>query len=344
MPSTPLSGDGSKGTLGIERPDLLVVAVLFALGVVGLLGLGIAGISSLGMMTSDAALAALVGGLLVLVPSSLALAYLAAHSKNLDDLEERLEASLARLEENPSQKRTLVSLESSVHELSNLQKQGATSHEYQEQAQDRMEASHERQEAKMLDLENRLEATATRKEVKEWMERLEEHLREMRARQTLLLKRTGGIPDPKPQSSPQDEGEHGDLTSPTSTYRMADVPGVSRSQAHVLEENGAGSTDTFLHTSVHELHAATEEPLDRLRTWKDIAELMVMIDGIDPRLARRLVDEGIQGVSELAREDPTELGAKLDAPALSEGDPEILEKIVGQARRFSLSSRRPATS
>ncbi len=339
-----MSGDGSKGSLGIARPRLLVVAFLFALGVIGLAGVALAGVSSLGMLVSDATLSGIVGGLVVLVPASLLFAFTVAKARgSLRELERKVESALEEARSPPME--VLETVSSSTRELSRLHEEGHSSHTLQEQAQDRMEASHERQEAKLLDLEDRLKQTLTREEVEVWMRRVDQRLDEIHRREGLLLEHLGATGEAVEHL--EGETPHEFLAQdldPASTYRMDEVPGVSSPQARMLEEHGVATTDTFLYADIEEVQGATGLPADRLRSWKHVAEMMVMIDGIGPGTAERLVHAGLGNISALAAADPEELTVALETPT-EPGDPEASpEEIVGQARRYSLASRSPATS
>lgn len=317
--------------------EWLFLAMFFALGGVFLIASGVLGLG-LGTVFLDPVGAALVGGVVVLVPVSIAFVYARREQRrSLDRLEGDVAARLASLEEQAGELVALLSGHSRV--LSRFHERALSSHAFQEEAQDRMEASHERQEARLMALERRLDEAR--------IEDVHERLSALLARQEALFalvsegegSPSGEEPAPAWSPSPGGDGEPSmqPASEPVSTYPVEEVPGVGVDDARALARNGVHVTDTLVYADPSVLSKSSGIERERLEGWMRTAEMMSMVEPVDPEVAKAMVERGIGSLEALARLEVDELVDALEGSAVQASGRSLArrcEAILEEARCF----------
>lgn len=322
---------------GVGSYEWLFLALFFALGGLLMIASGVLGLG-VGAGFSGPVGAAVMGGIGVLVPLSIAVLYARREQRRgLDRLEEDVVDRLASLEEQAGELVGLLSGHSRA--LSRFHERALSSHGFQEEAQDRMEASHERQEARLLALEGRLDGAR--------MEEVHERLSALMARQEALFafvsegegSALGGAVAPavppshgqgaKPSKKP--------ASGPVSTYPVEEVPGVGVDDAKALAKNGVRVTDTLVYADPAVLSRGSGIERGRVEGWMRTAEMMTMVEAVDPAVAKALVGSGVGSLEALAGLEVDELVDALQGHALGASPRSLArrcEAIVEEARCF----------
>lgn len=322
--------------VGLGSYEWLFLAMFFALGGVLLIASGVLGLG-LGSVFLDPVGAALLGGVAVLVPVSIVLLYATREQRRgLDRLEGDVVDRLASLEEQAGE--LVASLSGHSRALSRFHERALSSHAFQEEAQDRMEASHERQEARLLALEQRLDEAR--------MEDVHERLSALLARQEALFalvsegegSASSEGPAPAWSPSPGGEGEPSmqPASGPVSTYPVEEVPGVGVDDARALARNGVRVTDTLVYADPAVLSKGSGIERGRLEGFMRTAEMMSIVEAVDPEVAKALVGRGVGNLEALAGLEVDELVDALEGCAVASGRSlaRRCEAILEEARCF----------
>lgn len=303
---------------GAEPYELLFLAMFFGLAGVLLVASGAFGLSGLSVVFSHPGVAALAGGVAVLLPVSFVLLYARReHRKSLDRVERAVVERLGSVEAEAAEAVSVLS--GHARALSRFHERVLSSHALQEDAQDRLEASHERQEALLLALEQRFEEAR--------LGDADERLNGLLARQeaclarVLELQRSHGESPRRgpPQRSPSGPSGRPSV-KPVSSYPVDAVPGVKADDADALSRRGVRITDTLLYADLAELSRGSGIEKERLQAWRRVAEMMVMVDAIEPAIAEELVERGVDNLGMLVELELDELVEILEGvhPALSD--------------------------
>lgn len=113
------------------------------------------------------------------------------------------------------------------------------------------------------------------------------------------------LPETETPPRPASYYDYPDLSRP-----LGDLPGVDRAAAELLARAGIRTTARLRYEDEHAVCHAASVPLDRVRLWKNEAELLC-VPGIGPAYAQALAQAGVHGVDDLRDTEAETIHARL---------------------------------